>query len=426
MSETPNLGLDEVPAGASQPHIPINTTFRRLDIVAQLTVVSMTQTAPPVSPPAALGDAYIVPADAVDDWADHVNEVAYFNAGWHYLVPRTGWLAYIIDEGTRFEFLDGSPAAWVLYIPGGGIAGVDLTDNASPPTTVETASILSFIGATVTELAPGHAQIEIPSVDVGVPGGVASLDGGGKVPLSELPSSIIGGVSYQGTWNATTNSPDLGASSPVKGYYYVVATAGGTSLGGITDWKIGDWAIYNGAAWQKVDNTEAVTSVAGRTGTIVLGTTDLVGVATARILGRTTGGSGAAEELTASQVNAMLKTLIDVEYQVAMSDLLTPIAIATGVAYMRAPRAFTLTAVRASLMVASSSGAPVVDINVNGSTILSTKLTIDGSQKTSVTSVAPAVISSPNIADDDEFTFDIDAAGLGAKGLVVTLIGKQA
>lgn len=99
--------------------------------------------------------------------------------------------------------------------------------------------------------------------------GYASLDGSGKVPVSELPDTVVGAVDYKGTWNASTNTPDLPASTPDKGDYYVVAVAGSTSLGGITDWKIGDWAIYNGSAWEKVDNTDQVTSVFGRQGTVV-------------------------------------------------------------------------------------------------------------------------------------------------------------
>jgi hypothetical protein len=57
----------------------------------------------------------------------------------------------------------------------------------------------------------------------------------------------------------------------VQGYYYVVNVAGSTNLDGITDWQIGDWAVFNGTAWQKIDNTDAVTSVNGQTGVVVLG-----------------------------------------------------------------------------------------------------------------------------------------------------------
>ena len=90
-----------------------------------------------------------------------------------------------------------------------------------------------------------------------------------------IPASIIGGLNYQGSWNASTNSPTLTSSTGTKGYYYVVSVAGTTNLDGITDWQVGDWAIFNGTVWQKVDNTDAVTSVNGQVGTVVLTTTDI-------------------------------------------------------------------------------------------------------------------------------------------------------
>ena len=111
--------------------------------------------------------------------------------------------------------------------------------------------------------------------DAGAALGVATLDASGKVPLSEIPDSIIGALSYQGTWNASTNTPTLTSSVGTKGYYYVVSVAGTTNLNGITDWQVGDWAVYNGTAWQKIDNTDSVTSVNGFTGAVVLTTTNI-------------------------------------------------------------------------------------------------------------------------------------------------------
>lgn len=110
---------------------------------------------------------------------------------------------------------------------------------------------------------------------------------------------------------------------------------------------------------------------------------------------------------------------------VALSDETTAITTGVGKAYIRSPFAMTLTDVRANLNTASSSGIPTVDINVNGSTILSTKLTIDANELTSVTAATPAVISSASIADDDQISFDIDVAGTGAKGLKVWLYGTK-
>jgi hypothetical protein len=105
----------------------------------------------------------------------------------------------------------------------------------------------------------------------------------------------------------------------------------------------------------------------------------------------------------------------------ALSDETTNITTGTAKLTVRAPFACTLTGVRASLSTVSSSGVVTVDINEAGSTLLSTKLTIDASEKTSVTAAAAAVISDSAIADDAELTFDIDTAGTGARGLKVAL-----
>ena len=88
-------------------------------------------------------------------------------------------------------------------------------------------------------------------------------------------NGLIGGSIYQGTWNANTNTPTLTSSVGTSGYYYIVSVAGTTNLNGITDWQVGDWAIFNGGVWQKVDNTDAVVSVNGFTGAVSLTTSDI-------------------------------------------------------------------------------------------------------------------------------------------------------
>lgn len=99
-------------------------------------------------------------------------------------------------------------------------------------------------------------------------GGFAQTGGGG-----------VGAVTYKGTWNANTNTPTLVSSTGTQGDYYVVNVAGTTNLNGITDWQIGDWAIFNGSVWEKVDNTDAVSSVNGQVGTVVLNAANVGAVA---------------------------------------------------------------------------------------------------------------------------------------------------
>jgi hypothetical protein len=89
--------------------------------------------------------------------------------------------------------------------------------------------------------------------------------------------SVTGGLSYQGAWNALTNTPTLTSSAGTNGNYYVVSVAGTTNLNGITDWQIGDWAIFNGTIWQKIDQSNSVTSVNGQTGVVSLAYADLAG-----------------------------------------------------------------------------------------------------------------------------------------------------
>lgn len=66
-------------------------------------------------------------------------------------------------------------------------------------------------------------------------------------------TNAIGALNYKGTWNASTNTPVLASGVGTKGDYYVVSVAGTTTLDGISNWGVGDWAVFNGAAWQRVE-----------------------------------------------------------------------------------------------------------------------------------------------------------------------------
>ena len=112
---------------------------------------------------------------------------------------------------------------------------------------------------------------------------------------------------------------------------------------------------------------------------------------------------------------------------VAASDETTALTTGTAKVTFRMPYAFTLTAVRASVTTAPVGSVLTVDINEAGSTILSTKITIDASEKTSTTAATPPVISDSALADDAEITVDIDTVGSGTAGagLKVTLIGTK-
>ena len=194
-----------------------------------------------------------------------------------------GALVYFAS-GTKDIFLD-LPSEKVLLTAGDVTGPSSAVDSNFAAFNLTTGKLIKDSGynastfATAAQGAKADTAVQPGSLgtaaylNAGSANGVASLDAGGKVPVSQIPA--LGDLNYQGTWNATTNVPTLVSSAGTKGYYYVVATAGTTNLNGITDWQIGDWAVFNGSVWQKIDNTDAVTSVNGYTGVVVLTAADV-------------------------------------------------------------------------------------------------------------------------------------------------------
>jgi hypothetical protein len=146
-------------------------------------------------------------------------------------------------------------AALDLKLNIGAVAGGDLSGTYPNPAILNSAVLAKLL--TGLNISGGS----IASTD-------NLLQAFGK--LQSQLNAVLGGAIYQSVWNASTNSPSLASGAGTKGYYYVVSVAGSTNLNGVTDWKVGDWAIYNGSAWEKVDNTDAVSSVNGFTGAVSL------------------------------------------------------------------------------------------------------------------------------------------------------------
>ena len=98
--------------------------------------------------------------------------------------------------------------------------------------------------------------------------GYCPLDGSGKIAASFL---TVSGVTYEGSWNASSNSPSLADGTGNTGDMYVVATAGTQNLGqGSVAYDVGDSVIYSGSVWERIGRGDTVTSVAGKTGAVSL------------------------------------------------------------------------------------------------------------------------------------------------------------
>lgn len=168
-----------------------------------------------------------------------------------------------------------------------GDTGTAATVAAGTTTTGAPGSSASVVNSGTSSAAV--FDFTIPRGDTGATGptgpvgpGVASGGTTGQV-LAKLSNTnydttwinLTGGLDYQGSWNALTNTPTLVSSTGTNGFYYIVSVAGTTNLDGITDWQVGDWAIFNGTIWQKIDQTNSVTSVNGQQGAVVLGYADV-------------------------------------------------------------------------------------------------------------------------------------------------------
>ena len=137
--------------------------------------------------------------------------------------------------------------------------------------------VTSVAGKTgAVTLVVGDVTNAVSTALLGANSGVATLDGSGKLNTSQIPTSLVGGLNYQGTWNATTNSPTLANGVGTKGYYYKVGTAGNTTIDGNTNWTVGDMILFNGTTWDQVQGGSSdVTSVFGRVGAVVLNSGDV-------------------------------------------------------------------------------------------------------------------------------------------------------
>jgi len=107
-----------------------------------------------------------------------------------------------------------------------------------------------------------------------VANGTLSTHAVNKSQLDAVVSDLQGALIPQGNWNASTNSPDI-SSATTTGYYWIVNVAGATDIGGITDWEVNDWVVKTETGWAKIDNSEKVTSVAGKVGAVTLQVSDL-------------------------------------------------------------------------------------------------------------------------------------------------------
>ncbi len=133
------------------------------------------------------------------------------------------------------------------------ISNTAANQGNDPTTEAEWDSIFDYFQATLDSV---YAAL----ISGGTVGNIVTVAAGGQVVDSGTSiSDLLSSLQPQGNWNASTNTPDITATTET-GHFWIVSVAGTTSLGGITDWGVNDWAVKTATGWAKVDNSEALTS----------------------------------------------------------------------------------------------------------------------------------------------------------------------
>ena len=207
---------------------------------------------------------------------------------------NNGQFAVALDTGTVYEVIGG---VWTVVAGPADILSVGTIDSQTPSAngavdhanqlimqsasgsvpglvnnTTQTFSGQKTFSTGLTGTLTGAASLNILSTAEGAANGVATLDGGGKVPLSQLPATLM---EFEGNWNPNTNTPSLADGVGTTGFTYWVSAADSGTVPGLSDpsmtnFQIGNLVIYNGTAWVQVTPAAGVQSVNGAQGAVVL------------------------------------------------------------------------------------------------------------------------------------------------------------
>lgn len=182
------------------------------------------------------------------------------------------WFKYIGD--------DGAGAEWVSWgtIVGSILDQLDLQTALNWKANTSHTHTIENVTGLQTALDGKQASLGFTpenSANKWQANGFAPLDATAKVPLANMPASLIGSINYQGSWDANTNTPTLSDGTGSKWLYYIVGTWWSQNLGSwVITFDAGDWVVHNGSIWQRFNDGD-VSSVNWQNGVVLLDTSHI-------------------------------------------------------------------------------------------------------------------------------------------------------
>lgn len=450
MTASPRLGFTYLTSGQATPETAVNEIGAYLESGSGHFIFKDRDLATPPGSPAN-GDCYLVATSPTGAWTGRAGYIAYYlNTAWVFVTVIEGYTAWINDENV---FIGYDGAAWsTLASPSGvyqpldteltALAGLTSAANKIPYFTGSGTGGLLTLDTDGTLAANSDTTLASQkAVRTAINAAVAGLSWKQAVRAATtangtLATAFENGDAIDGVTLATGDRILLkNQSSASENGIYVVAASGAPTRA--TDADSGA-ELVNASVYVSEGSTLADTQWTCTTNaTITVGSTSIT---FAQFIS-----SSYSDEAAQDAVGAMIDTsltyvdgtpLLQVNQsnlkptehiQIACSDESTAITTGTAKVTFRMPYAFTVTDVRASVNTAPTGSTILIDINEAGTTILSTKLMIDASEKTSTTAATPAVISDSSLADDAEMTIDFDQVGstIAGKGVKVIIIGHR-
>jgi hypothetical protein len=294
---------------------------------------------------------------------------------------------------------------------GGALSGVNNSQLTNSSITINGSTVSLGGSATITANAPnylnfgtglsgssynGSAPVTVAIANTGVTAGtygsstsIPSLTVNAQGQITSVTSNTLNSPAYQGTWNASTNNPTLTSSVGTNNNYYVVSTAGTTTLNGISLWSVGDWAIFNGItnAWEKINgsSSEAFNSitVTGLTGYMYANGSSAV-TASTTIPTTSLSGTITNAQLTNSTISG-----------VALGQNLNSLTIGTGLSGTSYNGSTAVTIANTGVLSVSGT-SPVNASTTSGATTVSLASGYGDTQNPYASKTANYVLASPN------------------------------